>query len=160
VPARLGGASSEPPDKREYKRANETPQTSAGQPFDRDPNEIDRALAAHAKTQNALRDFLVARGAKVWSRLPGEPDFDLAWDRRGTVWVGEVKSLNSTNESQQLRLGLGQVLDYQDLMLVGYAKVRAALIVSSPPKERRWVDVCERHGVTLVWPGTFDAVLR
>ena len=145
---------------RTYRRANEHPQTESADPFERDPNEVDRSLAAHARTQNALRDFLMKRRCEVWSAGPGEPDFDLAWERKGIVWVGEVKSLAPGNDARQLRLGLGQVLDYQDSMLLRHPTVRAALALSAPPAERRWVDLCLRHSVVLVWPGTFEEVLR
>jgi hypothetical protein len=160
LPARVESEPQRSRAQKGYRRADEEPITSAGEPFERDPNQVDRSLAAHARTQNALADFLKKHGVRVWSPGEDDPDFDLAWERRETVWVGEVKSLGDSNEAQQLRLGLGQVLDYQDTLLVRHRNVRAALAVSRAPSERRWVDVCERHGVTLVWPGTFDEVLR
>ena len=149
-----------PKSKRIYRPSNENPATTPSVPFDRDPNAIDRSLAAHARTQNRLREFLASRKLDVWSPGPDEPDFDLAWERKEVVWVGEVKSIVATNEACQLRLGLGQVLDYQDTMLLRYPNVRAALIVSEPPKDRRWVALCERHGVVLVWGATFEELLR
>jgi len=97
-----------PPRKnREYRHANENPATSSAGPFSVDPNQVDRALAAHARTQNALRDFLAAHGTEAWSPGPDEPDFDLAWSRRGHLYVAEVKSLTHVNEPAQLRFGLG-----------------------------------------------------
>jgi hypothetical protein len=159
-PARVASVPPEPSRRRDYRRANEAPQTTPALPFAPDPNEVDRSLAAHATTQNALRDFLATRNIEVWSPGALEPDFDLAWRRKGVVWVGEIKSLGPTNETQQLRLGLGQVLDYQDTFLITERHVRAALVVSRPPSDRRWVDLCLRHGVVLVWPGTFEELLH
>ena len=120
---------------------------------------MDRSLAAHGQT-HALRDFLSRHGCGVWSPGTGEPDFDLAWERKVDVWVREVKSVAPGNDTRQLRLGLGQVLDYQDSMLLSHPTVRAALALSAPPSDRRWVDLCLRHGVVLVWPGTFEELLR
>ena len=80
--------------------------------------------------------------------------------RRGTIWVVEVKSLSPSNETQQLRLGLGQVLDYQDRLLMRHPNVRSVLAVSAPPSDHRWLDLFERNGVTLIWPEIFDEVLR
>jgi hypothetical protein len=47
--------------------------------------------------------------------LPREPNFDLAWEADGTVFVAEIKSIADDNEEEQLRLGLGQVLRYRHL---------------------------------------------
>jgi len=152
----------EPPPRatRTYKPSDENPKTTPGLPFDRDPNAVDRSLAAHARTQNRLSELLAAHRLAVWSPSLEEPDFDIAWERKGVVWVGEVKSILPGNEACQLRLGLGQVLDYQDAMLLKHPDVRAALIISEPPRDRRWVTLCERHGVVLVWPATFDELFR
>lgn len=38
----------------DYQLANEAPTTQRREPFSVDPNEVDRALGAHAATQNAL----------------------------------------------------------------------------------------------------------
>jgi hypothetical protein len=141
-----------------YKRA--TPQkTKAGVPFDRDPNAVDRALKAHADVQNALNDFLVTAGARPWSPRKGEPDFDIAWTWRRRVFVGEVKSLTLANEERQIRLGLGQILDYQELMTSQRPGVRAVLAIERQPRDDRWMRLCERHGVILVWPDTFSVLV-
>ena len=129
-PARLA-LHAPPPLKRGYRPANESPSTEPSDPFARDPNEVDRGLAAHAKTQNALNHFLGRRRIQVWSPGHGDPDFDIAWERKCVMWVGEVKSVTPTNTTKQLRLGLGQVLDYQDSLLLRYPKVQTALVSSA-----------------------------
>jgi hypothetical protein len=145
------------PKSADYRRAKPAP-TTPSDPFTRDPNAVDRALQAHADTQNALNDFLVAKGARTWSPGAPDPDFDLAWRLGKFTFVGEVKSLLKSNEDRQLRLGLGQVLDYQELMAARYPGVRAVLAVEVQPQDPRWLRLCERHGVILVWPGSFDAL--
>jgi hypothetical protein len=142
-----------------YRRATPNPTQVSEEPFSRDPNLIDRALKAHADVQNGLNDFLKARRTAPWSCRPGEPDFDLAWIRNGTTFVAEVKSLTDTNEDRQLRLGLGQVLDYQELMAERQPGVRAVLAVEHQPSDPRWIRLCERHRVILVWPGMFDMLV-
>lgn len=141
-----------------YKRAKPS-KAKAGIPFDRDPNAVDRALQAHADIQNALNDFLVAAGARPWSPRISEPDFDIAWTWRRLAFVCEVKSLTVANEERQIRLGLGQVLDYQELMTTQRPGVRAVLAIERKPRDDRWMRLCERHGVILVWPGTFDVLV-
>jgi hypothetical protein len=152
-------AAAAPPTGGVYRRAAPGPTRAPEEPFARDPNQLDRALQAHADVQNGLCDFLGRHGAAPWSPGPGEPDFDLAWIRRGTAFVAEVKSLTETNEDRQLRLGLGQVLDYQALMADRYAGVRAVLAVERPPGDARWLRLCERHRALLVWPDTFPVLL-
>ena len=158
----VGAASAIPtaPRAASYRRAVPARVRPSELPFSRDPNALDRALQAHADTQNSLHDFLVANGARPWSPEPDDPDFDLAWTRSDTTFVCEVKSLTDANEDRQLRLGLGQVLDYQELLALNRGRVRAVLAVERRPADPRWVALCERHAVTLVWPETFPALLE
>jgi hypothetical protein len=128
-----------------YRRAEPNPVQGSEQPFYRDPNQLDRALKADADVQNKLKDFLAANGARPWSPTPGEPDFDLAWIRAEVTFVAGVKSLAEGNEDRQLRLGLGQVLDYQELMATRSPGTRAVLAVERQPRDPRWVRLCERH---------------
>ncbi len=79
---------------------------------DIDPAAVERALAGHRRTQNALAKFIAGRGLKPLSP-DGTPDFDLAWEDGRVLFVAEVKSVTDINEEGQLRLGLGQVLRYR-----------------------------------------------
>ena len=136
----------------EYRPANENPTSAAPEPFDVDPNERDRSTRAHAVTQNALAELVRARRLEPLSPS-GEPSFDLAWyEADGTLIVAEVKSITARNEERQLRLGLGQVLRYCDLLASGGTTVRSLLVTSSEPSDPRWMLLCERLGVGLLWP--------
>jgi hypothetical protein len=143
-----------------YARADEAAATAPRNPFAVDPDIIDRGLRGHAVTQNALADYLVAHRIAPRSPQTADPSFDLAWRTGGWWYVCEVKSLTGVNEAKQLRLGLGQVLDYQDQLLSRHAKVRAVLAVERRPEDDRWLQLCERHEVTLVWPEVFGTVLE
>lgn len=93
-------------------------------------------------------------GLEVLSPGPAGPEFDLAWRARdGELAVCEVKSLAVANESSQLRVGLGQIVDHQDRLLARAGSVRAVLWVECEPAERRWVGMCSRAGGELAWPG-------
>jgi hypothetical protein len=142
-----------------YKRANETPATAPREPFFVDPNEVDRALAAHSATQNALADWLEANGIVPLRQGGGGADFDLAWEWQGWLYVAEVKSINESNETKQLRLGLGQVLHYQAQLEDDGWQVRAVLVAERVPADERWIALTNRHDVSLVWPGSFDRLL-
>jgi hypothetical protein len=151
VPVQIGPA--------HYRRANERPKTAAAAPFERDPNVMDRALGVHGRTQNALEGFLARAELRTWSPRPHEPDFDLAWRTKRTIYVAEVKSLNARNEIHQLRIGLGQVLEYRHQMTEHFPHVKAVLAIPRPPKNERWVQICADVGVQLVWPETFEDLL-
>jgi len=140
----------------EYHPANETPATQPREPFSVDPNEVDRALGAHASVQNALAAWVRSQGMTPLRPGGGAADFDLAWDDSNALFVAEVKSLTRRNESGQLRLGLGQVLHYTLLLGANGRPVRAVLAIERAPTDERWVSLCATHGVALVWPGEFD----
>jgi len=141
--------------KREYRRPDENPGTKPTDPFVRDPDKTERGLRVHAKTQNALHDFLAEHGLESWSPDPGDPAYDLGWRDGERLCVAEIKSLPEGGESKQLRLGLGQVLDYQDDL----GAHLAVLAVERRPPDR-WVRLCKRVGVLLVWPGVFERVIE
>jgi hypothetical protein len=140
----------------DYRREDEDAATSKRDPFEVDPDKVDRGLRGHAKTQNALADALDAAGLAARSHRPSEPNFDLAWEEEGAVCVAEVKSLTRKNEERQLRLGLGQVLRYRDLLARGGRDARAVLAVERKPTDATWAELCDRLEVQLVWPDTFD----
>jgi hypothetical protein len=130
-------------------------------PFDVDPDVVDRGLAAHANIQNALADCASIHGCKTWRPGPWDPNFDLAWScPDGSVVVAEVKSLTPTNEAGQIRLGLGQILDFAHTVRKTQAEVTAVLAVETAPRGPRWVGLCESVGVTLVWPATFHQLFE
>lgn len=142
-----------------YRRADERTSVAASDPFTVDPAIKERALRSHAATQNALADFLVAHGLSPQSSTENQPNFDIAWENRGVIWVAEVKSLTDGNEEKQLRLGLGQILRYQQLVSQARA-ARAALVTEREPRDKTWIDLCGQLGIVLAWPGNWGSILR
>jgi hypothetical protein len=121
------------------------------QPFSVDPATVERGLKGHADTQNALARVLRAAGIEPRSCQPAEPNFDLAWQRGETVFVAEVKSTTLSNEEEQLRLGLGQVLRYrQRLTALGHERVVAVLVPEHQPRDADWRRLCQELGVILL----------
>jgi hypothetical protein len=127
-------------------------------PFEVDPDVIDRGCRAHIETESALADAVEMYGWTPESPLPGQPEFDLAWVAGGELYVAEVKSLTNANEIRQLRLGLGQVLDYRAILATGERGVVAVLAVERRPESERWESVCAAYGVRLVWPEVFSSL--
>lgn len=121
------------------------------QPFSVDPALVERGLRGHADTQNALARVLSAAGIEPRSRLPHEPNYDLAWQIGNTVYVAEIKSITDENEEEQLRLGLGQVLRYRHrLGRLGHVDVVAVLVPERKPREDDWRELCRELGVVLM----------
>ncbi len=121
-----------------------------------DLSAIDRGTNAHARTQNSLAEYLRSKGLRPLSAQPGRLQFDLAWRDANIAFVAEVKSLSGTNEEQQLRLGLGQVLRYAHLLRRSESQVHPVLVVERKPSDESWIALCRSINVTIVWPGEFE----
>jgi hypothetical protein len=133
----------------------------ARQPFTTDPAIVERGLRGHADTQNELAQVLRDAGLSARSRLPHEPNFDLAWQVGDTAFVAEIESITDDNEEEQLRLGLGQVLRYrQCLQRIGYPKVVAVLVPERPPRDPSWAGLCRDLQVVLLHSDNLDQAVR
>lgn len=140
-----------------YRPANVEASVAQRDPFEVDPALVERALRGHAATQNDLAAYVRGRGFEPRSPTSSDPGFDLAWRAGSTTFVAEVKSTTGLNEERQLRLGLGQVLRYQQL-LQGRGPVRAVLAVERTPADEAWLGLCSHLGVTLAWPGAWERI--
>ena len=135
----------------DYRDAQVSTSLDGRQPFTVDPAIVERGLRGHADTQNELAQVLREAGLTPRSRLPSEPNFDLAWEANGIVFVAEIKSITDDNEEEQLRLGLGQVLRYrQQLERIGHERVIAVLVPERTPRDTSWLNLCEELHVVLL----------
>jgi len=100
-----------------------------------------------------------AAGYTPVSPSPADPDFDLAWEAGPTTFVVEVKSCTKANEVRQLRMGIGQVLDYEDALRARGRTVQAVLYLERAPSDPRWLGLAKRHNILLAWPGSEPALL-
>jgi hypothetical protein len=140
-----------------YREANETTASAPRDVFTIDPDEIDRGLRSHASTQNSLAALVRGRGLQPLSPTSATANYDLAWDD-GDLYVAEVKSLTAQNQTQQLRLGLGQVLDYRAVLATPGRTVVPVLAVEIEPTDARWKLLCDDLGVILTWPPNFPGL--
>jgi len=131
----------------------------------RDATRLDEANTEHNRLLARLHDHVIQSGpveALAWTgHGPAESSFDLGWGDPDRVTVAEVKSTHAMNETQQLRLGLGQVLQYRTQVAEGLQEederpVRAVLFISSEPADPIWGKVCRSTGVDLLWDGILD----
>ena len=151
--ALLAARSVSAPSTRTYVPPARPSPVSATEPFVVDPDQVDRGLAAHHDTVQALRTWLVGRGITALAPAGGSPLFDLAWRDGPSFNVAEVKSTTSMNEERQLRLGLGQVLRYRHLTRSEATTVVAWLVLETKPSSDDWLDLCGDLQVEVWWPG-------
>ena len=134
-----------------YRHVPATELSGSQDPFSVDPALAERGLQGHTDTQNELASVLSNAGIEPRRGLPPGPNFDLAWQKDGTVFVAEVKSITTENEEHQLRVGLGQVLRYrQHLLALGHDRVVAVLVPERQPRDPSWRQLCKDLGVVLL----------
>lgn len=138
-----------------YKNAGILPRSLSRDPFEVDPERIDRGNQSHASTVDALADFLRRKGVEPLAPESGMTMFDLAWQVNGVVFVAEVKSTTPVNEEKQLRLGIGQVLRYRQQLEARGFEVVAVLVPEVKPTSPGWEELCSSLGIRLVWPTEF-----
>ena len=119
---------------------------------------LDAGTAAHEQTVRALIKHLAAYGITLRGPSAGAPSIDGGWVEHGVRYIAEVKSLSGANPSQQLRLGLGQVLDYHDQLGAPDDVVPVLVLEQRPPDSARWVKLGRRHGVTVTWAPSFPGI--
>jgi hypothetical protein len=124
---------------------------AAAESTGRDPDLAGRGLRAHNTTCNALAAAVRRAGHEPLPPKASEPQYDVAWDDGDAVWVAEVKSLTRKNEEHQLRIALGQVLRYQQLLDADTKQVRAVIATEIQPTDDKWLDLCAEKDVVLVW---------
>jgi hypothetical protein len=129
--------------------------------FETNPDLTERGRLQHARIQNGMAAALRRYGLRPQMAAASsntDLSFDLAWAWAGVLHVAEVKSLTARNEERQLRLGLGQVLRYRDLLRQQgrWDAVRAWLLLEREPRDRAWMSLCGALGITIAWPETAD----
>ena len=131
-----------------YKYADENSRNiENSEPFNSDPNLLDRALQLHSITQNTIANWVLGEGLKPISPNSETCDFDIAWESDHGRVVCEVKSLSDTNEVHQFRLGLGQVLEYAHL-----TSATPLLMFSRKPNNLGLIEAAQNSGVKVLWP--------
>lgn len=126
--------------------------------FSYDPDARDRHTRAHHRVQEYAARAVRELGFEPRSPSRSDPQFDLAYDEDDRITVIEVKSLPRSYRDTQLRLGLGQVLEYALRLSPIVESVRPVLLVERRPPAI-WAEICLSGGVLLAWPGRLRSVL-
>jgi hypothetical protein len=126
-----------------------------------DIDELDRRTVEHHTLQMAAARWISELG---WdpglSPAGSEILADLIAEHDGRWVVVEVKTLDEARPDlarQQLRLGLGQVLDYRERLRQANPDTHPVIVVSAAPRDPLWMGIMNACGVGLAWP-PFDAV--
>jgi hypothetical protein len=119
-----------------------------------DPDRWGAGLVRHNETVNMLAESVRGGGLVPLRAALREPAYDLAFVDGERLVVVEVKSLTEANEERQLRLGLGQVLRWRQLLAGdGHDDVLPVLACSRPPTDPSWITATEQlDGVLIVSP--------
>ncbi|MBY8816024.1 hypothetical protein CP977_30080 [Streptomyces cinereoruber] len=125
-----------------------------------DLSRLDEATAAHEATVGALVAHLYRQGIEACTYASGAPEFDAGWSRGEDVFVAEVKSLTGAREDQQIRLGVGQVLDYAQQLRSAFPRtdVHPVLVLEKRPSAARWTALADSIGLRLVWAPDFSGI--
>lgn len=129
-----------------------------------DLSGLDVGTAAHQETLALLIALLAPTVVQGLS----EPKVDAAWLSRtdaATLVIAEVKSLTGAHQAQQIRLGIGQILDYVVTLRAGSPDgvdtIWPVLVLEKEPDDpERWVAVAAAGGIELTWAPTFAGLPR
>lgn len=125
-----------------------------------DLSRLDEATAAHEATVGALIEHLSRQGVEACTNAAGAPEFDAGWSLGEDIFVAEVKSLTGAREDQQIRLGIGQILDYTHQLrsTCPSAAVRPVLVLEKRPSAVRWTALADGVGLRLTWAPEFAGI--
>ncbi|USQ81569.1 hypothetical protein NF556_07965 [Ornithinimicrobium faecis] len=129
--------------------------------LDLDLSGLDRGTSAH----QATLALLVAHLAPVPAMGLTSPRVDAAWrspDEPTVLFVAEVKSLTGARQDQQVRLGIGQVLDYVHALRerppAHVSVISPVLVLEREPEDRRWLNLADSLGLLLTWAPRFPGL--
>ncbi|WP_406132851.1 hypothetical protein [Streptomyces zaomyceticus] len=125
-----------------------------------DLSRLDEATAAHEATVGALIAYLSRQGIQACTYASGAPEFDVGWSRGEDVFVAEVKSLTGAREDQQIRLGVGQILDYAQQLRSAFPStvIHPVLVLEKRPSAARWTELADSVGLRLTWAPDFSGI--
>jgi hypothetical protein len=120
-----------------------------------DMEVLERRTREHHALQEHLVTWLSRDGWNVG--LSPDPSIvvDVLAERDGEWMVFEVKTVDESDAAltrQQLRVGLGQVVEYRERLRPLHSNVHAAVVLSSSPADASWVEVMASCGVRLISP--------
>lgn len=133
-----------------YRRASSTDAMVPDRaPHEVDLSRLDAATARHMSLQDELADQLLERGIEPRSPATWQPDFDLGFEHEGRHFVVEVKTGYPVS-TQQVRLGVGQVLEYCHSLRDAESCPRPVLLLEAEPPSPWPVLLQEELGISVI----------
>jgi hypothetical protein len=117
-----------------------------------DLDALERRTVDHHQFQQRAAEWLEGHGWTTGLAPQGTVLADLMAEKDGRWLVVEVKTVDPARPTlvkQQLRLGLGQVLEYRERLRSVYADTDAMLLLSHPPEDPTWKRVAAGADVML-----------
>ncbi|MDO9409696.1 hypothetical protein [Patulibacter sp.] len=121
------------------------------------PEVVGDTLNKHRTTLLALAKAAQAKNYDPVEPKKPAPNYDIKWNDGTHVWIAEVKGITAQNETTQLRLALGELLEFlhrQKTLNLKYGinvPFKGAIVTSDVPSVAdRWRDVCTAYGIVLV----------
>jgi hypothetical protein len=115
---------------------------------------LERKTRAHHHLQQQTEQWLTSLGWTTGLSPDGRIPTDLMAAQDGRWIVVEIKTVDEDRPAlarQQLRLGLGQVLDYRERLRAIYADTDAIVVLDHAPVEPFWNEIMRSCGVGLAW---------
>lgn len=132
-----------------YRRAGDRKPAAVDEAHIVDIAALDKATRRHMQLQDRLADELLERGVEPRSPGSEEPQFDLVFEHAGVAYVVEAKTGDPV-VSQQVRIGVGQVLEYCHLARGAIAAdVRPVLLLEAEPPDP-WQGLSKDLGITIL----------
>jgi hypothetical protein len=112
------------------------------------PAAKEAAAREHDRVCRLLITHLAGHGIPAGELV--DPPVDVAWrNTAGVQMIAEIKSCFEGNDTTQLRLGLGQVLEYRHRLLPDRGPAIAVLLISRVA-DPSWFEICRSVGVHLL----------
>lgn len=144
-----------PDGTRNYRPANTSATSVSELPKYRDTTA---AVRAHNRLQEDIAEAAREAGHRVVSWSRADAAFDVGWVTDDEEFhLVEVKSLEGSKDRAQLRLGVGQLLDYWQTLQPNYLYLA---VTRRPADYQHWLEVCRGVRVDLVTPRDVPELFR
>ncbi len=134
-------------------RSRNVPESEETISYESSKKKQAKATNTHEQTVEILRDRLIAEN---WDCHETD-ETDILAMRDNQVLLVEVKSVNGSNDSHQLRKALGQLHEncYREVVRRGWndRTLLASLAFSQPPADQYsgYIEYLRRHGIETLW---------
>ncbi|MDA7856358.1 DUF3578 domain-containing protein [Gammaproteobacteria bacterium] len=114
---------------------------------------------SHKEMELELATILEKSGISPFQVSSG-PNVDLCWKSKLGLNIIEVKSINKHNEDHQIRIGIGQLLEYiHRFKKLGSDIENAYLCLTDEPRKALWSEVLEGVNIELITPSNIKTIL-